>query len=160
MQCSTFPKTRRSVFFVSAKGIKHKRLPFRYLAYMYMDGLSCLLCPVPGSGTSSVKENDIYDVIIQTECPSKLATRQNAFSKRHCKIRKCIVQIPSMEWKFRRRQQHQSEEAGAFFVPLRLIWISPGLQMWNRREGSSGCLSMRERYAIPTPNLGVDMLEI
>ena len=25
---------------------------------------------------------------------------------------------------------------GAFFVPLRSIWICPGFQMWNRGEGS------------------------
>ena len=129
----------------------------------YMD-YSSVCIPVRVSWSLTVAGSDIYD-LIRTEFASFLKLNYQ-FDK--MPLQRDAAVRGNVSFKFLRWNGNfaavsssiSQREAGAFFVPLRLIWISPGLQMRNLREGSSGCLSMRERYAIPAPILRLDMVEV
>ena len=113
---------------------------------------SSVCIPVRVSWSLTVAGSDIYD-LIRTEFASFLKLNYQ-FDKMPLQRDAAVrgnVSFKFLRWNgnFAAVSSISQREAGAFFVPLRLIWICPGLQMGNRREGSSGCLSMRERYAIP-----------
>ena len=74
-------------------------------------------------------------------------------------MRKCIVRIPAMEWKFRRRQQqHQSERGRRIFCAFEIDLDLSGAPNVESTRGKFG-MSIHAREVCDS-NSGVDMLEI